>query len=73
MYSHRLAALRERVAESAKDQLGAKAIIKRLSDLDEIKTQEIFNIISQDYKNLDCIIHNAARIEKMSNIFSHYL
>ena len=39
-----------------------------LSDLDEIKTQEIFNIISQDYKNLDCIIHNAATIEKMSNI-----
>ncbi len=39
-----------------------------LSDLDEIKTQEIVNIISQDYKNLDCIIHNAATIEKMSNI-----
>ena len=39
-----------------------------LSGLDEIKTQEIVNIISQDYKNLDCIIHNAATIEKMSNI-----
>ena len=39
-----------------------------LSDLDETKSQEIVNIISQDYKNLDCIIHNAATIEKMSNI-----
>ena len=39
-----------------------------LSDLDEIKSQEIVNIISQDYKSLDCIIHNAATIEKMSNI-----
>ena len=39
-----------------------------LSDLDEIKSQEIVNIISKDYKNLDCIIHNAATIEKMSNI-----
>ena len=39
-----------------------------LSDLDEIKSQEIVNIISEDYKNLDCIIHNAATIEKMSNI-----
>ena len=39
-----------------------------LSDLDEIRSQEIVNIISQDYENLDCIIHNAATIEKMSNI-----
>ena len=39
-----------------------------LNGLDENKTQEIVNIISQDYKNLDCIIHNAATIEKMSNI-----
>ena len=39
-----------------------------LGNLDEIKSQEIVNIISQDYKNLDCIIHNAATIEKMSNI-----
>ena len=39
-----------------------------LSDLDEIKSQEIVNIISQNYKSLDCIIHNAATIEKMSNI-----
>ena len=39
-----------------------------LSDLDEIKSQEIVNIISEEYKSLDCIIHNAATIEKMSNI-----
>jgi len=39
-----------------------------LSNLDEVKTQEIVKIISQDYKVLDCIIHNAATIEKMSNI-----
>lgn len=50
VYSHRLAALRERVAESAKDQLGAKAIIKRLSDLDEIDRDQNVVVIGTLFK-----------------------
>jgi len=39
-----------------------------LGSLDELRSQEIANTIFQDYGSLDCIIHNAATIEKMSNI-----
>ena len=39
-----------------------------LNLLDEPRSQEISNIISDNYIDLDCIIHNAAIIEKMSNI-----
>ena len=50
VYSHRLSALRERVVESAKDQLGAKAIIKRLSDLDEIDKDQNVVVIGTLFK-----------------------
>ena len=50
VYSHRLSALRKRVVESAKDQLGAKAIIKRLSDLDEIDKDQNVVVIGTLFK-----------------------
>lgn len=39
-----------------------------LEDLDDKKSQEIANIISKNYQNLDSVIHNAAILEKISNI-----
>lgn len=39
-----------------------------LNDLDEIKAQEIANVISKNMNTLDGIIHNAALIGKMSSI-----
>ena len=39
-----------------------------LIDLDENKSKEIANVILENYKNLDAIIHNAAILEKISNI-----
>ena len=41
-----------------------------LEDLDDKKSQEIANIISKNYQNLDSVIHNAAILEKMSDIES---
>ena len=41
-----------------------------LKDLDDKKSQEIANIISKNYQNLDSVIHNAAILEKMSDIES---
>ena len=41
-----------------------------LENLDDKKSQEIANIISKNYQNLDSIIHNAAILEKMSDIES---
>ena len=41
-----------------------------LENLDDEKSQEIANIISKNYQNLDSIIHNAAILEKMSDIES---
>ena len=39
-----------------------------LINLDENKSKEIANVILENYKNLDAIIHNAAILEKISNI-----
>ena len=44
-----------------------------LADLDENKSQEISNIIAENYTRLDAIIHNAAILEKMSNIENYDL
>ena len=41
-----------------------------LENLDDKKSQEIANIISNNYKCLDSVIHNAAILEKMSDIES---
>ena len=41
-----------------------------LENIDDEKSQEIANIISKNYQNLDSIIHNAAILEKMSDIES---
>ena len=41
-----------------------------LEELDDKKSQEIANIISKNYQNLDSVIHNAAILEKMSDIES---
>ena len=41
-----------------------------LENLDDKKSQEIANIISNNYKSLDSVIHNAAILEKMSDIES---
>ena len=41
-----------------------------LENLDDKKSQEIVNIISKNYQNLDSVIHNAAILEKMSDIES---
>ena len=41
-----------------------------LENLDDKKSQEIANIISKNYKGLDSVIHNAAILEKMSDIES---
>ena len=41
-----------------------------LENIDDEKSQEIANIISKNYQNLDSIIHNAAILEKMSGIES---
>ena len=44
-----------------------------LTDLNEIKSQEITDIIGENYSRLDAIIHNAAILEKMSNIENYDL
>ena len=44
--------------------------IDKIEDLDDKKSQEIANIISKNYQNLDSVIHNAAILEKMSDIES---
>ena len=44
-----------------------------LTDLNEIKSQEITDIIAENYSRLDAIIHNAAILEKMSNIENYDL
>ena len=41
-----------------------------LENVDDKKSQEIANIISKNYQNLDSVIHNAAILEKMSDIES---
>ena len=41
-----------------------------LENIDDEKSEEIANIISKNYQNLDSIIHNAAILEKMSDIES---
>ena len=41
-----------------------------LENIDDEKSQEIANIISKNYKGLDSVIHNAAILEKMSDIES---
>ena len=41
-----------------------------LENIDDEKSQEIANIISKNYQNLDSIIHNAAILEKISDIES---
>ena len=50
MYSQRLEALRQRVIESVKDELGSKAVIKRLSDLDDIDQGTTVVVIGTFFK-----------------------
>jgi len=42
-----------------------------LENLDDNKSREILNIISDSYQNLDAVIHNASLLEKMSDIQSY--
>ena len=69
----------EKALDSVYDEIKEKyntepMIIKcDLTDLNEIKSQEITNIIGENYSRLDAIIHNAAILEKMSNIENYDL
>ena len=64
----------EKALDSIYDEIKEKyntepMIIKcDLSYLDESKSQEITDTIEENYLRLDAIIHNAAILEKMSNI-----
>ena len=69
----------EKALDSVYDEIKEKyntepMIIKcDLTDLNEIKSQEIAEIIVKNYPRLDAIIHNAAILEKMSNIENYDL
>jgi len=69
----------EKALDSVYDEIKEKyntepMIIKcDLTDLNEIKSQEITDIIGENYSRLDAIIHNAAILEKMSNIENYDL
>ena len=69
----------EQALDSVYDEIKEKyntepMIIKcDLTDLNEIKSQEITDIIAENYSRLDAIIHNAAILEKMSNIENYDL
>ena len=69
----------EKALDSTYDEIKEKyntepMIIKcDLTDLNEIKSQEITDIIGENYSRLDAIIHNAAILEKMSNIENYDL
>ncbi len=69
----------EKALDSVYDEIKEKyntepMIIKcDLTDLNEIKSQEITDIIRENYSRLDAIIHNAAILEKMSNIENYDL
>ena len=69
----------EKALDSVYDEIKEKyntepMIIKcDLTDLNEIKSQEITDIIAENYSRLDAIIHNAAILEKMSNIENYDL
>ena len=69
----------EKALDSIYDEIKEKyntepMIIKcDLIDLNEIKSQEITDIIAENYSRLDAIIHNAAILEKMSNIENYDL
>ena len=69
----------EKALDSVYDEIKEKyntepMIIKcDLTDLNEIKSQEITDIVGENYSRLDAIIHNAAILEKMSNIENYDL
>ena len=42
-----------------------------LENLDDNKSREIVNIILENYKSLDAVIHNASLLEKMADIQSY--
>ena len=69
----------EKALDSVYDEIKEKyntepMIIKcDLKDLNEIKSQAITDIIAENYSRLDAIIHNAAILEKMSNIENYDL
>ena len=69
----------EKALDSVYDEIKEKyntepMIIKcDLSRLDENKSQEITDTIEENYLRLDAIIHNAAILEKMSNIENYDL
>ena len=69
----------EKALDSIYDEIKEKyntepMIIKcDLSRLDENKSQEITDTIEENYLRLDAIIHNAAILEKMSNIENYDL
>ena len=69
----------EQALDSVYDEIKEKyntepMIIKcDLKDLNEIKSQAITDIIAENYSRLDAIIHNAAILEKMSNIENYDL
>ena len=69
----------EKALDSVYDEIKEKyntepMIIKcDLSHLDENKSQEITDTIEENYSKLDAIIHNAAILEKMSNIENYDL
>ena len=63
------------VYDEIKEKYNTEPIIIKcdLKDLNEIKSQEITDIIGENYSRLDAIIHNAAILEKMSNIENYDL
>ena len=69
----------EKALDSVYDEIKEKyntepMIIKcDLTDLNEIKSHGIADIIAENYSRLDAIIHNAAILEKMSNIENYDL
>ena len=50
MYSHRLETLRERITATVKKELGPKADIRRLSDLDDIQNEKSVVVIGTLFK-----------------------
>ena len=63
------------VYDEIKEKYNTEPMILKcdLTDLNEVKSQAITEIIAENYSRLDAIIHNAAILEKMSNIENYDL
>ena len=60
----------DEIYDDIKENTQSKPLIINcnLEKLDEEKSQEIANVIAEEYNVLDYVIHNAATVEKMTNI-----